>query len=282
MKAHILNVFSDKALPNSGLKTGWGLSVYIALGGEAVLMDLGCKGECLPHNLQVLNLNAEDISKIVFSHAHSDHTGGLPAFLKARATPIPIIAHPNILEEKAATMNNTQFPAGLPPIPNDLAAKMQLQLSAKPMEVLPNLYTTGEIPLSERLEKQGVATGVLHKVDGAYCWDAVVDDLSLVLNAKDGLVLIMGCCHAGILNVCKKATTLFKRNISAIIGGTHMAEYSLQDVEHVAQTLKDLYGLPELYLCHCTGNKVISQLKEKFGQEKVHDFPAGTKLNFEV
>jgi 7,8-dihydropterin-6-yl-methyl-4-(beta-D-ribofuranosyl)aminobenzene 5'-phosphate synthase len=103
-----------------------------------------------------------------------------------------------------------------------------------------------------------------------------------VLNAKDGLVLIMGCCHAGILNVCKKATALFKKNISAIIGGAHMAEYSPQDVAHVAKTLKDSYGLPELYLCHCTGNKAISQLREKFGQEKVHDFFVGDELNFEI
>ncbi len=257
------------------------MSVHIKIGTEEVLVDLGSKNGFLLHNLPALNLKIDDISRVVLSHAHSDHTGGLNAFLKARTKPIHIIAHPFVFEEKTSNTMGHQGNIGLPPITQDCAEKMRLQLSAKPVQVLPNLYTIGEVPLSERLEKQGVAE-VLHRVGDSYCWDPVLDDLSLVLNARDGLVLITGCCHAGLLNVCQKAAGLFNRKILAIIGGTHMAEYTSADVEHVAATLKDLYGVPQLYLCHCTGEAAICQLKQKFGAAKVHEFIVGQELSFEV
>jgi 7,8-dihydropterin-6-yl-methyl-4-(beta-D-ribofuranosyl)aminobenzene 5'-phosphate synthase len=281
MKARIQNIFSDKILPNSGLKSGWGLSLHIKIGEEEVLMDLGCTGEDLPYNLQMLDIKIDDISKVVLSHAHIDHTGGLNAFLKTRTKPIPIIAHPLSFEEKASKRTSHQGSIGVPEIPKDLAEKIQLQLSTNQMQVLPNLYTTGEIPLSDRVEIQEV-DNLLHKVDGSYCWDPVLDDLSLVLNTKDGLVLITGCCHAGILNVCKKATMLFRKKISAIIGGVHMVEYSERDIDHVEAVLREVYELPQLYLCHCTGVKTIYRLKEKLGAKCVHDFFAGMEVSFEI
>lgn len=116
------------------------------------------------------------------------------------------------------------------------------------MEVLPKLSTIGEITITERLEKPGIEKRVFHKVDGQRKWDPVIDDLSLILQTKDGLVIITGCCHAGFLNACAKATKLFNDKIKAILGGTHMIHYSREDIEHVGNVLESLYGTPELYL----------------------------------
>lgn len=120
------------------------------------------------------------------------------------------------------------------------------------MEILPKLSTTGEIPVAERPEKPGIAKGAFHEADGRREWDPILDDISLILQAKDGLVLIAGCCHAGLLNTCKRATELFITKIQAIVGGTHMLEYSKEDVEHVGDVLENAYGTPELHLNHCT------------------------------
>lgn len=112
--------------------------------------------------------------------------------------------------------------------------------------------------------------------------DPVVDDLSLVLQGKDGLVLIMGCCHAGLLNTCAHATKLFNSKIKALIGGTHMLEYKPEDVKHMGDVLENTYGTPQFYLNHCTGEKAIAQLRTRFGQAIVHDCFAGSELVFEI
>jgi 7,8-dihydropterin-6-yl-methyl-4-(beta-D-ribofuranosyl)aminobenzene 5'-phosphate synthase len=186
------------------------------------------------------------------------------------------------MENKTLLKDDSQAPIGLPIIGPELAVKAAFQLSTQPTEVVPNLYTTGEIPLSQRTEKQGVASKVRHTINEAYEWDPVIDDLSLILVTKNGLVLITGCCHTGLLNVCKKAKSLFNKKIAAVIGGTHMAEYTTQEIAHVADILEGDYDFPDLYLCHCTGNNAITQLKEKFGASKVHYFPAGKEIQFEL
>ena len=283
MDVKIVNIYNNRVLPEKGLKSGHGESFHIIVGDKEVLFDVGWKGGRLIHNMNRLGLNADRIDKLVFSHGHRDHTGGLPAFLKARttATPISIIAHPSVLEPKSARILIFHISLGLPKLSRELAEKVEFQLTKNPVEVLPKLSTTGEIPITQRPEKPGVATGVFHRVDGQRKWDPVIDDLSLILQAKDGLVIITGCCHAGLLNTCAKATQLFNDKIKAILGGTHMLEYSKEDVEHVGNVLENLFGTPELYLNHCTGDKAIEQLRNRFGSEIVHDCHVGSEVVFQ-
>jgi len=60
-----------------GLKSDWGFSVLIENNNDLILFDTGAKGEILLNNLKILNINPQDISKIVISHEHWDHNGGL-------------------------------------------------------------------------------------------------------------------------------------------------------------------------------------------------------------
>jgi 7,8-dihydropterin-6-yl-methyl-4-(beta-D-ribofuranosyl)aminobenzene 5'-phosphate synthase len=284
LEVKIVTVYNNEALPERGLKSGHGASYHITEGDKEILFDLGWKGRRLMHNIHALGIDVDKIGKLVLSHGHRDHTDGLVSFLKARTTKthLPIIAHPSALEPKDAKKLFFRIRLGFPRLSKKLAEKTEFHLTKDPVEILPKLLTTGEIPMVERPEKPGMASLALHTVDGRREWDPVVDDLSLVLQAKDGLVIVTGCCHAGLLNTCAKATRLFGPKIKAIIGGTHMLEYSEEDVEHVADVLERLYGTPELYLNHCTGKKAIEQLRNKLGPSIVHDCFVGTELTFEV
>jgi 7,8-dihydropterin-6-yl-methyl-4-(beta-D-ribofuranosyl)aminobenzene 5'-phosphate synthase len=233
------------------------------------------------HNIRALGLSVDNLEKAVLSHSHIDHTGGLAALLSARTKKtLTVIAHPDVLEVKKANIKGSQVPIGLPKLPRDLSV-MKLELTRNPVEVLPKLYTTGEIPLGERQEKQGNSPRILHLVNGQYEWDPVIDDLSLVLHTKNGVVIITGCCHAGLLNTCAKVKKLFNKKIEAIIGGVHMVEYTEKEVEHVANALKNDHGTPMLYLNHCTGDKVVEQLRKLLGADVVRDYPGGMELDFE-
>ena len=280
----IKNIYNNEALPGKDLQSGHGECFHITIGDKQILLDVGWKGGKLVHNKKRLGIDVNLIDKLVLSHGHRDHTGGLKSFLKMRTAqkPLQAIAHPSAIEPKSKKMLVFHISMGLPKINKKLIKKVEFHLIKDSIEVLPNLATTGEIPIAERLEKPGIVTGAFHKVNGRREWDPVIDDLSLILQSKDGLVLVTGCCHAGLLNTCAHATRLFNRRITAILGGTHMLEYSQEDVDHVGEVLEKMYQTPKLYLNHCTGKDAIERLRGKFGSEVVHDCLVGTEVTFTI
>jgi 7,8-dihydropterin-6-yl-methyl-4-(beta-D-ribofuranosyl)aminobenzene 5'-phosphate synthase len=284
MDVKITNIYNNEVLPGKGLRSGHGESFHIAMGDKQAFLDTGWKGKKLMHNMKKLGVNADDIDKLVLSHGHMDHTGGLKSFLKARRNqePVQIVAHPSAMEPKSAKRFLFHISMGLPKLSKGLSKRAEFHLTKDSVEVLPNLATTGEIPIAERLEKPGIVTAAFHKVNGRREWDPVLDDLSLILQAKDGLVLMTGCCHAGLLNTCAHAKRLFNHRIIAILGGTHMLEYSQQDVDHVGDVLEKTYGTPKLYLNHCTGKEAMERLRARFGPEVVHDCFVGTEVVFKT
>ena len=129
--------------------------------------------------------------------------------------------------------------------------------------------------------------------DGTLEVDPVFDDQSLVIDSQEGLVVLTGCCHAGLLNTLEQIKNITDKPVKAIIGGTHMVRFRKKEVDHVADILEKEYEIPDLYLNHCTDSlpKVLSfipqtkatkLLQNRFGDEKVKLCPVGTEIRFEM
>ena len=290
MKVQILNLYSNEKESGSILKNDHGQSFLISIGDEQILFDLGQKSHLLLHNMAELKIFPDDITKLVLSHGHKDHTGGLPGFLDKRIKKetLPLFAHPDYREKKIAKIFFIKMPLGCPDLTQEQEEKLNVQLSKEPQQIAPYLKTTGEI--IERNEKDGVEPIAMHWEDGKLVVDPVLDDLSLVLSTREGEVIIAGCAHSGILNICNYVKKSTGRKIIAILGGTHMVRYTPQEVIHVANQLENVYDCPDLYLNHCTDKlpipflrktKTIDILKKRFGQEKVKNCYVGTKITFE-
>lgn len=292
MKAKILNLFSNTTMNSEKLKGGHGQSFLIIVGEEKILYDTGLNGKILLNNMETLSISPNEITKVVLSHGHADHTGGLPAFLDKRSTShsLTLVAHPAFREKKIYKIINL-FKKSLscPELTNGQEKKLDMQLTAKPKELCCNLKTSGEI--ADRNEMAGLEPNAMHLEQGKYVVDPVNDDLSLILNTKNGDVIITGCGHSGILNICNYVKQKFNRKIHAIIGGTHMVRYSKEDVEYVASKLEADYDNPDLYLNHCTDYfpdpfvkkiKASDILRRELGTEKVNDCSVGTEIQFEL
>ena len=104
--------------------------------------------------------------------------------------------------------------------------------------------------------------------------------MSMVMETKEGLVVILGCCHAGMLNTLAHVQRTFGQDIAIVIGGTHLAEADRAYLDHAAGVLRDTYRSPRLHLNHCTGERAITALTNAFG-DHVTTCPAGTVLAFE-
>ena len=262
MKVEILNLYSNEPMPNSELIGDHGQSFLIKTEKEQILFDVGTKGKILLHNMQKLNVNPNDISLLIFSHGHYDHTGALPEFLDARTitTPLKLIMHP---DSKLPRMLKIAFikkkSINIPKLTDNQQSKLEIVTQTTPYKVNKYIRTSGEI--TERPYRQGLEKAMFREKNGKLEMDAVTEDQSIIIETKEGQVVITGCAHAGILNICKQAKKTSKKPIKAILGGTHMVRYTKDEVLKTAEKFVNDFDNPDLYLNHCTDKLPIKFLK---------------------
>ena len=274
-------VVDDAVCDHSPFWGEHGLAFLIETESGSVLFDTGQSGTVLLHNLNLLGIEPETINALAISHAHYDHTGGLPALLDwgsvgdLRPTGIPLHAHPDLFRERFSRREGTPKFVGLPLERAALEQRLTIQLSTEPAEVLPGVWTTGEI--TDRAEPEG--RSAYHLTYGTEGWepDLYRDDMSLVLETGRGLTVICGCCHAGLLNTLAHVRRTFGPDITTVAGGTHLLHADEAHLQRVMEVLREL-DVPQLYLNHCTGQRAYVTLAQAFG-EKVAPCPAGTRLS---
>lgn len=252
-----------------------GISFLIESQHGRLLFDTGASGSVLLHNMLSRRIDPRSISALAISHAHRDHTGGLPSVLGLRPG-LPLYANGDLLRERFARRSGRIESCGLPLTPAELQQRADLRLSTERQEILPGVWTSGEI--TERPHPEG--RSLYHVVRRGEAWvpDPYQDDMALVLERPGGLVLVCGCCHAGLLNTLGHVRRTFREEPVAVVGGTHLVS---ADADHLQRLMKELDRLaaPALYLNHCTGLGAYLALALAFG-EQVHPCPAGTVLEF--
>ena len=273
----------DNAVWSARLWGEHGLAFLIESEAGRVLFDTGQSGTVLLHNLSVLEIDPQRIDALVISHGHYDHTGGLPALLERTRPGIPLYAHPDLFRARFSLRGSgaDAVDVGLPLGRDALASRVTVHLSAAPQEVLPGMWTTGEITF--RPEPQGgSAHHVVRAEGGGWVRDHYRDDMSLLLTTGSGTVLLCGCCHAGLLNTLFHAERQGERPIVAVAGGTHLASADADHLQRVCEVMAGLRSLRRVYPNHCSGQEAFYALRLALGPDVVRPCPAGTWLDEEI
>jgi 7,8-dihydropterin-6-yl-methyl-4-(beta-D-ribofuranosyl)aminobenzene 5'-phosphate synthase len=223
-----------------------------------VLVDVAQNSSALLENMNMLDITPSSIDAVVLTHCHYDHTQGLAKVLrKIGKKDIPVIGHPDIFRLNFIT-NPYLRPVGV--MDGDRQADIEnsggsLYLTKNPLEIMPGLFTTGEIERTTDFEEVGISLSTIE--NGQVKPDLMLDDISLIANVKEkGVVIATGCSHAGIVNIAKQAVKLVGTDkIHGIIGGFHLIEAtgSVKDrIKKTAQALKK-FDPDWIYAGHCTG-----------------------------
>jgi 7,8-dihydropterin-6-yl-methyl-4-(beta-D-ribofuranosyl)aminobenzene 5'-phosphate synthase len=233
-------VVDDRELPDSRLRAEHGVSFLLEAQGRTVLFDMGQTASVLLHNLSVLGAAPEQIEALVLSHAHYDHMGGLERLLE-RLPGVPTYAHPDLFRERFRKTDAGPKRLGPAMDRASLADRASLRLSARPVGVIAGVWTTGEI--APRPEPEGRSRQHIVRKDRGWASDPYRDDLSLVPDTGEGLVLLCGCCHAGLLNTLVTVRSVFGRDPIAVVGGIHLVHADTPTLNHVVAKLRQ-HGPP--------------------------------------
>lgn len=251
-----------------------GLAFLIDTDGRRLLFDTGQSGRIVLHNLGLLGVDPETIDALAISHAHYDHTGGIPALLEYLRPGIPLYANPGLFRERFSRKEGHAESVGISMTSESLATRLLLNLNAMPQEVLPGVWTTGEI--CERPEAEGTSDYHLMREGEALVADRYGDDMALVLDVGDHLVLVCGCCHAGLLNTLALVKRIFEKPIRILAGGLHLTAASAEDLRRIGEVLAAMPALERVYPNHCTGEAAYVALTQRLGPAVVRPCPAGT------
>lgn len=233
-------------------------------GGQPILFDTG-QGATLLHNAFRMNKDLSKLAGVVVSHGHYDHAGGLLPLLQEFG-PQKVYGHPAIFRPRHRVKDTGECLAiGIPASRVVLeAAGADFALSAEFREIAPGVFLTGEVPRATSFE-----TGD----QGLYCdctgqdLDSTPDDQSLVLATEKGLVVLTGCCHAGLINTLEHvAYTTGRRDVYAVIGGTHLGFCGQEQLEMTITALKK-WGVRKVAASHCTGFAASARLSREMPKE---------------
>ena len=232
--------------------------------GAPLLFDTG-QGGTLLHNAARMRKDLSQVQQVVLSHGHFDHAGGLLPLLQEYGSK-EVFAHPGIFTPRHRVKDTGEcYPIGLPQSRENLEqAGARFNLSAAYREVASGIFLTGEVPRVTPYE-----TGD----QGLYCdctgqeLDTTPDDQSLILETEQGLVILLGCCHAGLVNTLEHIAYITgRRDIHAVIGGTHLGFCSQEQLERTIAALKGL-GIKKLVAAHCTGFGASARLSRELPRE---------------
>ena len=257
----------------------WSFGALYEGADETVMFDTGFHEDTVMHNAKRLGKDLSKVEKVVLSHFHADHTGGLLKLrrefgqINKRAFSKVYVARgffDQRLNSKAEIDSaNRLGPGGFERVSTFRSEAEALGITfvvvEGPMEIAENLFITG--PVARQNEHYNGPSGLFVQIDGSLTPDIIRDDQSLGMLTEKGWVMMSGCGHAGIINTGETLRRIKDRPIYAAIGGFHLWLAEDEVVNRTAEWLGEA-GLEKFLGGHCTGIHATNQISELLGLER--------------
>ena len=232
-----------------------------------VLFDTGVTPTGCADNLRRLGRAPADIEVIVCSHGHYDHATGLSGLIgRLGRANLPVLIHPEFWNRRR------QYIPGREPV--EIPTTSRRALDEAGFDVIErrqpsflhdrSLLITGEVDRITGFEK-GFPTHQAWRGTGWEPDPLILDDQALIANVAGlGLVVLTGCGHAGVINICRYAQRLTGvTKLHAVIGGFHLTGPLFEPI--IGDTVDALEQLaPDVIVpAHCTGWKATHAIARR-------------------
>jgi 7,8-dihydropterin-6-yl-methyl-4-(beta-D-ribofuranosyl)aminobenzene 5'-phosphate synthase len=225
-----VKIIFDNTSLNEGFIPGWGFSCLV---DSTILFDTGEKAGYLFKNMEKMSIDVSKIEQVVISHDHWDHTGGLWDLLEKRKN-IVVYGCPNFSEgfkKKVVSLG-------------------------------------GHLVLTEKLTEIGNGIFVTGQIEGKYKGSLIAEQ-ALLIKKKEGIIIITGCSHPGIIKIIKKVKEDFpEEKIILVFGGFHLMGKDDREVELIVEKFKNL-GVEKVGPTHCTGYEAQMIFKKAYKEDFV-------------
>ena len=260
-----------------GLVAEHGFALWIETGTQTIVFDTGHK-EAFLQNLQHLGLDLSVVSDLVISHGHYDHTGGINAVLE-QARSVRVHVHQGAFQPRYSRKDEAPRSIRMPSWSLMARGKLnedEIHWATRADQIGENVGITGPIPRLSSFEDTG---GAFYYDQGGLRPDPIDDDLAIWLQSTEGLIVCVGCSHAGIVNTAQAVLEHAGGDaIHTIIGGLHLLNASEERIESTVAALNG-FGVKKLVACHCTGDDAIKYLEKHMDGEVIHG-RAGLSVTF--
>lgn len=242
----------------------WGFSALVEADGHRILLDTGAHPDTVLQNARDLHIDLSDVKEVILTHNHWDHVSGLISLRK------------EMMKKNPSALSVSHVATGIfysRPTPQGednqmIAFKKEYEATGGRFiehegaaELFPGAWLTGPVP-RKYPEHNWSSTGKVQTPAGLV-EDTIPEDQSLVLNTPEGLVVLTGCGHAGIVNILTFARTEFPNEpVEAVVGGLHLFQATDEQLNWTADKLKD-FKVANLIGAHCTGIEAVYRIRER-------------------
>ncbi|MDP3070173.1 MAG: MBL fold metallo-hydrolase [Opitutaceae bacterium] len=263
----------------------WGFAALVEADGKKILFDTGAKTDVVQKNLQTLKLSLADVTDVVLSHWHGDHVGG---FMTLRRE--AMAKNPAALGRTHVAAGFFDSRVGVPPgvelnrmiavRPEYEATGGKFLVHTAPVALQPGVWLTGPVPRKHPERNWSGSTRV--RTAAGEREDTVADDLALVVDTAQGLVVVTGCGHAGVINIIEHARSVVRpARVQALIGGIHLFRASEETLAWTTGRLRE-FGVDHFIGAHCTGIETVWRFRADLGLDRARCVVGAVGQTFEL
>jgi len=285
-RVHSLKITILSTMLADGKELGeWGFAALVEADGHRILFDTGAHSDVVLKNALTLGLDLSTVPDVILSHNHGDHVGGLLTLRQSVVDKTPH-ALSRVHVGEGIFSHRTSFNPNIEDNPLILIKPEYEKTGGvfivydKPTQLFPGVWLTGPIP-RKYPEKNWGTNGKVQTLAGMVD-DTIPEDQALIIDTDKGLVALLGCGHAGVVNTLDYARTIVRPALFyAVIGGFHLFSASEPTLKWTAEKLSE-FSIENLSAAHCTGIESTYQLRAALGLDRQHAVVTAVGSTFEL
>lgn len=219
-----IKILFDSLALDDRFSTGWGVSYLI---DGRILFDTAEKAWPLFSNMEIMKVEISKIEEVFISHDHWDHTGGLKDILEEKSG-LKVYGCPGFSREFKQIVRS---------------GRGRLKEIKKFTKLGRNIYSSGAIEAD---------------YGGKTIWEQ-----SLVLKTANGVMILTGCAHPGIIKIVETVRASIDGNIYLVLGGFHLLDKDQRTINLIVNKFKQL-GVKKAAASHCSGRKAIEMFRKEY------------------